>query len=68
LIFEFTRNSTQSGIHAVIPLRREILCDKFVWNGFGPQGEPGGVKYRMYLINPNLGVIISPPGEKCGDR
>jgi hypothetical protein len=20
----------------------------------------------MYFINPNLGVIISPPGETCG--
>jgi len=25
---------------------RKILCDKSVWNGFGPQGDPEGVKYR----------------------
>jgi len=24
----------------------KILCDKSVWNGFGPQGDPEGVKYR----------------------
>jgi len=23
-----------------------ILCDKSVWNGFGPLGDPGGVEFR----------------------
>jgi len=43
---ESTKHFTQSGIHTGIPLLREILCDKSVWNGFGPQGDPEGVKYR----------------------
>ena len=46
LIFESTKHFAQSEIHPVIPLLRKILCDKSVWNGFGPHGDPGGVKYR----------------------
>ena len=46
LIFESTKHFAQSEIHSVIPLLRKILCDKSVWNGFGPQGDPEGVKYR----------------------
>jgi hypothetical protein len=53
-----TKNFTQSEIHTVIPLLRKILCDKSVWNGFGPQGDPGGVKYRDVFHQ------SSPPGEK----
>jgi hypothetical protein len=29
-----------------MPMLRKILGDKSVWNGFGPQADPGGAKYR----------------------
>ena len=44
--FESTKDFAQSEIHKVIPLLRKILCDKSVGNGFGPQSDPEGVKYR----------------------
>ncbi len=46
LILESTENFAWTEIHTVMPLLRKILCDTSVWNGFGPQSDPEGVKYR----------------------